>query len=149
MNKCIFIGNLTRDPEIATTANGVNRCTFAIAVNRRYTNSNGEREADFINVIAWRGLGDNCGKYLKKGSKIAVVGEMQNRSYDDKDGNRRYTTEIVAEDVEFLSSASSSNGADNPTAAENGGDKASEKSASDKKKRGKADAAAENEDLPF
>lgn len=149
MNKCFFIGNLTRDPEIATTANGVNRCTFAIAVNRRYTNSSGEREADFINVIAWRGLGDNCGKYLKKGSKIAIVGEMQTRSYDDKDGNRRYTTEIVAEDVEFLSSASNSAGVDNSGAAANGDDKSPEKPASDKKKRGKAAAAAENEDLPF
>lgn len=149
MNKCIFIGNLTRDPEIATTVNGVNRCTFAIAVNRRYTNSSGEREADFINVIAWRGLGDNCGKYLKKGSKIAIVGEMQTRSYDDKDGNRRYATEIVADDVEFLSSASSSTGADNSGTAESADGKTPEKPSSDKKKRGKTADAAGDEELPF
>ena len=145
MNKCFFIGNLTRDPEIATTENGVNRCTFTIAVNRRYTNSNGEREANFINVVAWRGLADNCGKYLKKGSKVAVAEKMQNRSYDDKDGNRRYATEIVAEDVEFISSASRSAGADNSGAAANGDGAATDK----RIKSGKAADAAGDEELPF
>ena len=64
MNKCIFVGNLTRDPELTTTPNGVSVCRFSIAVNRTYTNANGEREADFINIVAWRGLGENCAKFI-------------------------------------------------------------------------------------
>ena len=102
MNKCVLIGNLTRDPEHSTTANGVSLCRFSIAVNRNYSNSNGEREADFINIVAWRGLADNCGKYLTKGSKVGVSGSIQTRNYEDKDGNKRYATEVVADDVEFL-----------------------------------------------
>ncbi len=104
MNKCIFIGNLTRDPEHQTTGSGVSLCRFSIAVNRTYANANGEREVDYINIVAWRGLADNCAKYLTKGSKVCVVGSLQTRSYEDKDGNKRYATDIVAEDVEFVSS---------------------------------------------
>ncbi|MFR1565165.1 MAG: single-stranded DNA-binding protein [Christensenellales bacterium] len=103
MNKCIFIGNLTRDPEFQTTGSGVSLCRFSIAVNRTYANVNGERETDFINIVTWRGLADNCSKYLFKGSKVCVVGSLQNRTYEDKDGNKRYATDIVAEDVEFIS----------------------------------------------
>lgn len=103
MNKCILIGNLTRDPELTMTAANVSLCRFSIAVNRNYTNASGEREADFINIVAWRGLADNCGKFLTKGKKVAVCGSMQTRTYDDKDGNKRYATEVVAEDVEFIS----------------------------------------------
>lgn len=102
MNKCILVGNLTRDPELTSTSSGTSRCTFTIAVNRNFTNSNGEREADFLNIVTWRGLAENCGKYLAKGRKVAVCGQIQTRSYDDKDGNKRYVTEIVAEDVEFI-----------------------------------------------
>ena len=105
MNKCIFIGNLTRDPEFQTTGSGVSLCRFSIAVNRNYSNSNGEREADFINIVTWRGLAENCNKYLTKGRKVCVVGQLQTRTYDDKDGNKRYATEIVAEDVEFINAA--------------------------------------------
>lgn len=110
MNKCIFIGNLTRDPESQTTANGVSFCRFSIAVNRQYANANGEREADFINIIAWRGLADNCAKYLSKGRKVCVVGALQTRTYEDKDGNKRYATEIVADDVEFISAGQANSG---------------------------------------
>ena len=102
MNKCVLVGNLTRDPEHTTTANGISVCRFTIAVNRNYTSSNGEREADFINIVTWRGLADNCGKYLVKGNKVGVCGAIQTRNYEDKDGNKRYATEVVAEDVEFL-----------------------------------------------
>lgn len=102
MNKAILIGNLTRDPEVRTTPSGVNVCSFSIAVNRRRTNQQGERETDFFNIIAWRSLGDLCGKYLAKGRKVCVTGEIQNRSYDGKDGVKRYVTEIIADDVEFL-----------------------------------------------
>ena len=103
MNKCILIGNLTRDPELTTTSNGVAVCRFAIAVSRRYSNADGERETDFLNIVVWRNLGENCHKFLKKGSKVGVIGNIQSRSYDATDGTKRYVTEIVAEEVEFLS----------------------------------------------
>ena len=114
MNKCVLVGNLTRDPEHTTTPGGTSVCRFSIAVNRNYTNSNGEREADFINIVTWRGLADNCGKYLSKGRKVAVSGSIQTRSYDDKDGNKRYATEVVADDVEFLTPMGDGAAADRP-----------------------------------
>jgi single-strand DNA-binding protein len=107
MNKCILIGNLTKDPELSTTTNGVAVCRFSIAVSRRYSNSDGERETDFLNIVVWRSLGENCHKFLKKGSKVGVVGNIQSRSYDAADGTKRYVTEIVAEEVEFLSTRNS------------------------------------------
>jgi len=102
MNKCILIGNLTKDPEITTTSNGVSVCRFTLAVTRRFANSEGERDTDFISIVAWRALADNCHKFIKKGSKVAVVGNIQSRSYDATDGTKRYVTEIVAEDIEFV-----------------------------------------------
>ena len=107
MNKCILVGNLTRDPELKQTATGISVCNFGIAVNRNFSNANGEREADFFNIVTWRGLAENCGKYLQKGSKVAVFGQIQTRTYDDKDGNKRYVTEIVADDVEFCGGGAS------------------------------------------
>lgn len=107
MNKCILIGNLTKDPEISTTSNGVSVCRFTLAVTRRYSNGEGERDTDFINIVAWRALADNCHKFIKKGSKVAVVGNIQSRSYDATDGTKRYVTEIVAEEVEFLTTRNS------------------------------------------
>lgn len=106
MNECILIGNLTKDPEISTTSNGTSVCRFTIAVPRRFSNAEGERETDFINVVAWRALADNCHKFIKKGSKVAVNGSIQNRSYDATDGTKRYVTEIIATNVEFLSTKS-------------------------------------------
>ena len=102
MNKVILIGNLTRDPELTTTTSGISICRFSLAVSRRFTNSEGERETDFINVVVWRNLADNCHKFLRKGSKAAVVGNIQTRSYDAQDGTKRYVTEVVAEEVEFV-----------------------------------------------
>ena len=103
MNKCILVGNLARDPELTTTSNGVAVCRFSIAVSRRYANADGGRETDFLNIVVWRNLGENCHKFLKKGSKVGIVGNIQSRSYDATDGSKRYVTEIVAEEVEFLS----------------------------------------------
>ncbi len=108
MNKAFLIGNLTKDPELRTTSSGISVCTFSIAVNRKFTNQQGVREADFFNIVAWRGLADNCAKYLAKGRKVSVVGQIQNRSYDAQDGTKRYITEIVADDIEFLSAQSQS-----------------------------------------
>ena len=102
MNKVIMVGNLTRDPELASTASGTSVCHFSIAVSRDYANADGTRETDFFNVTVWRERGENCHKYLKKGNKVAVVGSLQNRSYEDKDGVKRSVTEILANEVEFL-----------------------------------------------
>lgn len=105
MNKTILIGNLTRDPELSATPSGVSVCKMSIAVNRNFTNANGERETDFFNIVAWRGLADNCAKFLSKGKKIAVVGSIQNRSYETENG-KKYITEIMADEIEFLSPVS-------------------------------------------
>ncbi len=102
MNKVILIGNLTRDPELTETPSGVPVCRFAIAVSRDYANADGTREADFFNITVWRGRAENCGKYLKKGNKVAIIGSLQNRSYEDKDGIKRNVTDVVANEVEFL-----------------------------------------------
>lgn len=104
MNKVMLIGRLTKDPEFTTTANGISVCRFSLAVDRKFTNENGEKEADFINIVVWRGLAENCNKYLRKGNKAGIVGSIQIRTYDAQDGSKRYATEIVADEVEFLSS---------------------------------------------
>lgn len=127
MNKVILVGNLTRDPELITTNNGISLCRFSLAVQRRFASSEGEREADFINIVVWRGQADNCYKYLKKGSKAGVIGSLQTRSYDATDGTKRYATEVVAEEVEFLSSKGPSNN-DEFTAEEPAGSKSTGKS---------------------
>lgn len=124
MNKVILIGNLTKDPELTTTTSGISVCRFSLAVSRRYTNSEGERETDFINVVVWRNLADNCHKFLRKGSKAAVVGNIQTRSYDAPDGTKRYVTEVVAEEVEFVGArvgGSDNNNSDNTDERPQGG----------------------------
>lgn len=113
MNKVILIGNLTRDPELSNVgADSISVCRFSIAVNRR-AKKDGTREADFFNVSAWRGLGENCAKFLTKGQKVGVTGEIQMRNYDDKDGNKRTAVDVIADEVEFLSrKGESTNGGD-------------------------------------
>lgn len=112
MNKVILVGNLTRDPELSETSSGVAVCRFAIAVSRDYANADGTRETDFFNITVWRGRAENCGKYLKKGNKVAVVGSLQNRSYEDKDGIKRNVTDVVASEVEFLTPKSAQGDSD-------------------------------------
>ena len=109
MNKAFLIGNLTRDPELRTLPSGVSVCTFTIAINRKFVNQQGVREADFLNIVAWRSTAEFITKYFKKGQMIAVQGSIQTRSYDAQDGSKRYVTEIVADDVEFLSSVQDNN----------------------------------------
>lgn len=118
MNKVILIGNLTRDPDYGETQSGISFCNFSIAVNRPYNDSNGERQTDFFNIKTWRGQADNCAKYLRKGSKVGVVGSLQTRTYEDNDGNKRNVTEIVANEVEFLSSANNSDDSGETTRAQ-------------------------------
>lgn len=98
MNKVFIVGRLTKEPELRTTPNGVNVATMSVAVTRRMN----REQADFFNVIAWRGLADNCAKYLVKGQQIAVAGELRTRSYEANDGSKRYLMEIQADDIEFL-----------------------------------------------
>ena len=104
MNKVYLIGNLTRDPEISTTTSGISVCRMSIAVSRRFSNAEGGRDTDFFNVTAWRGTADNCAKFLKKGNKIAVSGSIQTRTYEKADGTKGFSIDIVADEVEFLSS---------------------------------------------
>ena len=114
MNKVILVGNLTRDPELTETPSGVAVCRFSIAVSRDYASSDGTRETDFFNITVWRGRAENCGKYLKKGNKVAVVGSLQNRSYEDKDGIKRTVTDVIANEVEFLTPKSAQADDDEP-----------------------------------
>ena len=102
MNKVIIIGNLANDPEAFTTQSGISRSTFRVAVQRRFTNAQGVREADFLPVVAWRQTAEFCKRYLTKGRKVAVEGSLQTRSYDAQDGSKRYVTEIIADSVETL-----------------------------------------------
>ena len=104
MNKVILIGNLANDPEARTTQSGISQSTFRIAVQRRFANAQGVREADFIPVVAWRQNADFCNRYLTKGRKVAVEGSMQVRSYDAQDGSKRFVTEVIADNVEALGS---------------------------------------------
>ena len=104
MNKVILIGNLANDPEPFTTQSGISRSTFRVAVQRRFANAQGVREADFLTVVAWRQSADFCNRYLTKGSKVAVEGSIQVRSYDAQDGSKRYVTEIIADSVESVGS---------------------------------------------
>lgn len=112
MFKMFGTGNLVKDPEEITTASGLTVCRMLIASNERYTKEDGTRPTQYFTVIAWRKLAENCLKYLKKGSKISVVGNPQNRSYEASDGTKKYVFELVAEDIEFLSSKKSEENAE-------------------------------------
>lgn len=102
INRIILVGRLTKDPELRFTASGVAVATFTLAVNRPFSNQQGEREADFINCVIWRKQAENVANYLKKGSLAGVDGRLQTRSYDNNEGRRVYVTEVVAESVQFL-----------------------------------------------
>lgn len=109
MNKVFLIGNLTRDPEMRTTPNGVNVCKFGLAVNRR-RRQEGQPEADFYNINAWRQLGETAMRYLQKGRKVAVIGNLTARLYDGNDGTKRLALDVDADDIEFLPSANQAEG---------------------------------------
>ena len=143
MNKVFLIGNLTRDPEMSETNSGVPMCRFAIAVNRSYSSNDGERQTDFFNVTAWRGLAENVGKYCKKGNKVAVSGSIQIRNYEDNQGNRRTAVDVVAQDIEFLTSRSQSSGDDFYDAS------ASKAAQSAPKKKPALESFDDDGDIPF
>ncbi len=115
MNKVFLIGRLTRDPELRYTGSNIPVATFSLAVNRNFSNAAGEREADFINIVVWRKQAENVKNYLNQGSQVAIDGRIQTRSYDDQDGKKRYVTEVVADNVEFLGTKGSNQNQSNIT----------------------------------
>jgi len=104
VNKVILVGNLGKDPELRYTASGVAVATFSLATSERYKDRNGEQQdkTEWHNIVAWRQLAEICGKYLHKGKQVYIEGKIQTRSYDDRDGNKRYITEIVADQMQML-----------------------------------------------
>ena len=103
MNKVVLIGNICKDPELSETNSGIAVCRFSIAVNRRRASDDAEQQTDFFNVTVWRGLAETVARYCKKGNKVAVSGQIQIRQYEDREGAKRTSVDVVAEEVEFLS----------------------------------------------
>lgn len=135
MNRIFLIGNLTRDPELSETQSGIAVCRFSIAVNRRRT-ADGEQQTDFFNVTAWRWLAENVAKFCQKGNKVAVVGNLQIRQYEDRDGQKRTSVDVIADEVEFLTpKGSGSSDEGDYTAAP--------------KKKPTLEAFEDDEDIPF
>lgn len=140
MNKVFLIGNLTRDPELRETPSGVAMCRFAIAVQRPYSSQDGERQADFFECTAWRGLGETISRYTKKGNKVAVSGSIQLRNYEDNQGVRRTAVDIIVQDCEFLTPKSNGEGFD---------DVADAPRSSAPKKKPTLQAMDDDGDIPF
>ncbi|MGD9342606.1 MAG: single-stranded DNA-binding protein [Desulfuromonadales bacterium] len=112
VNKVILVGNLGKDPELRYTPSGTAVCTFSLATTDRFKNKQGEQQerTEWHNIVVWAGLAEICGKYLTKGKQIYIEGRIQNRSYDDRDGNKRYITEIVANEMQMLGRAGEQGG---------------------------------------
>lgn len=113
INRVVLTGRLTKDPEMKITPNGIPVTRFTIAVNRPFANQNGEREADFINCVAWRKQAENLANYMRKGSLVGIDGRIQTGSYEDQDGKKVFYTEVVAESIQFLESKNTSNSTQN------------------------------------
>ena len=140
MNKVFLIGNLTRDPELRETPSGVAMCRFAIAVNRNYSSGDGERQTDFFECTAWRGMAETIARYTKKGKKISIVGSIQLRNYEDNQGVKRTAVDIVVQDCEFLSPRDENDSFD---------DVADAPRASAPKKKPTLQAMDDDSDIPF
>lgn len=110
INRVVLVGRLTKDPELRYTPNTATAITnFTLAVNRNFTNQQGERDADFVPIVVWRAQAEHCANYLKKGSLAGIDGRLQTRSYDTPEGQRRFVTEVVADNVRFLDSKKKEN----------------------------------------
>jgi len=142
MNKAFIIGRLTRAPEARTTPSGVSVTTFSLAVNRRMN----REETDYLNIVTWRGLAENCAKYLVQGQQVAVVGEIHIRTYEAKDGTKRAVTEIQADDVEFLAKPT---GASQSSSPQRGAERAPAKDQGDMFASEMSDVLIDDEELPF
>ena len=110
MNKAILVGRLTRDPEVKNTTTGKSVASFTLAVDRRFKNKDGQKEADFINIVVWGKQAEFAAQYLSKGSQISLSGRLQVSSYDAQDGNRRYVTEVVADEINFINTGKKDGG---------------------------------------
>lgn len=143
MNKVILMGRLTKDVEMRQTPNGIAVARFAIAVNRRFKNANGEYDVDFINCIAWRKTGEFISRYFQKGSMIAVVGSIQTRSWDGNDGKKQYATEVIVDEAYFTGSKSESSTGGNTDLSDSGLDDLNSQYGEDFATIG------DEEDLPF
>ena len=139
MNKVFLIGNLTRDPEIRETASGVPMCRFAIAVQRPYSSQDGERQTDFFECTAWRGLGENIARFTKKGKKVAVTGSIQIRNYEDNQGAKRTAVDVIVQDCEFLS----------PRDSEDSFDDEAPRASAPAKRKPVLQAMDDDSDIPF
>ena len=150
MNKVVLIGRLARDPELRYTTSNVAVCTFTVACDRRIKSENGP-SADFISIVAWRNTAEFVSKYFSKGNRIAVTGSIQTRSYDDSNGTKRYVTEVVADDVEFVESKRSDSEAPLPEPPAETGRQQSQNNSSNKPQGGGSPYFALNEDdnCPF
>ena len=113
LNKVILIGHITHDLELKTTPSGVSVCSFSIGVNRKYS-KDGEQKSDFINIVAWRQQADFVARYFRRGNAICICGSLQTRSWTDSNGNKRYATEVIADEVSFVEKKESSTAADVP-----------------------------------
>ena len=142
MNKVILMGRLTKDIEMRQTPNGVSLVRFSIAVTRRFKNSNGEYDADFINCVAWRQTGEFIARYFQKGSMIAIVGSIQTRSWDGNDGKKQYATEVIVDEAYFTGSKSESGTGGNTDLSDSGLDDLNSQ-------YGEDFATIGEEDLPF
>ena len=143
MNKVILMGRLTKDIEMRQTPNGVSLVRFSIAVTRRFKNSNGEYDADFINCVAWRKTGEFIARYFQKGSMIAVVGSIQTRSWDGNDGKKQYATEVIVDEAYFTGSKSENSTGGNTDFSDSGLDDLNSQYGDDFATIG------DEEDLPF
>lgn len=108
LNKVVLAGRLTADVELKQTTNGVSVCQFTLAINRRYTGKEEQQTADFINCVAWRGTAEFISKYFAKGSALCICGSIQTRSWNDENGQKRYATEVVADEAMFVESKGAS-----------------------------------------
>ena len=142
MNKVILMGRLTKDVEMRQTPNGVSLARFSIAVTRRFKNSNGEYDADFINCVAWRQTGEFIARYFQKGGMIAIVGSIQTRSWDGNDGKKQYATEVIVDEAYFTGSKSENSTGGNTDLSDSGLDDLNSQ-------YGEDFATISEEDLPF
>ena len=140
MNKVFLIGNLTRDPEIRETPSGVPMCRFAIAVQRPYSSQDGERQTDFFECTAWRGLAETIARFTKKGNKVAVAGSIQIRNYEDNQGAKRTAVDVIVQDCEFLTPKSNGDSFDDVSEAPR---------ASAPKRKPALQAMDDDSDIPF
>ncbi|WP_047152117.1 single-stranded DNA-binding protein [Aneurinibacillus tyrosinisolvens] len=121
LNRAVLLGRLTKDPELRYTQSGTAVATFTLAIDRRVTNQQGERETDFIPIVAWSKLAELCANYLKKGQQAAVEGRIQVRNYENKEGQKVYVTEVIADNVQFLGGAGQGQSAEKSSAGETAG----------------------------